>query len=95
MPELIAASEKEYEELACALAIDSERLQRMRDKLARHRQTKSLFDTRELIRNIEHAYRAIWQRHGNGLPLAGISIEQGCAKAPDALHLAAPNDMSD
>lgn len=74
LPELVTDSEEAYEELAYALANDKERLHSIRSKLARNRQEKSLFKTDDLVRNLERAYHAMWQRHQAGLPPAPIHL---------------------
>lgn len=61
LPELIAYSIEEYEEIAVQTALDRDRLAGLRQKLAKNRQTEPLFDTPRLTRNLEQAYSRMWQ----------------------------------
>jgi predicted O-linked N-acetylglucosamine transferase (SPINDLY family) len=74
LPELVAANWGEYEELAVALARDSSRLSALRQKLARNRATRPLFDTRLLVRHLESAFREILARQDAGLAPAHIRV---------------------
>jgi len=62
LPELITHSAGDYEALALRLARDPALLAGIRAKLARNRITHPLFDTPRLARNIETAYRLMWER---------------------------------
>jgi predicted O-linked N-acetylglucosamine transferase (SPINDLY family) len=75
LDELIARSLEEYEALALKLARDPALLAGLRDKLARNRESYPLFDTPRLTRNIEAAYRTMWQRHERGLPPESFAVE--------------------
>ena len=57
LPELVAASEREYEEKAVALVSDARALSQVREKLERNRLSHPLFDTRAFTRHLEDAYR--------------------------------------
>lgn len=74
MPELVTHSLTEYEELAVALARDSERLAAIRRKLMRNRDTEPLFNTAAVTRDLESAYTAIWRRQRAGLAPANIVV---------------------
>jgi predicted O-linked N-acetylglucosamine transferase (SPINDLY family) len=63
LSELIVPSLEEYEKLALTLAHDPARISALKDKLARHRDTYPLFDTKRFARNIEAAYRMMWERY--------------------------------
>jgi predicted O-linked N-acetylglucosamine transferase (SPINDLY family) len=63
LPELITHAAEEYEALALKLAHDPAILTAMRDKLARNRLTHPLFDTARFTRNLESAFRTMWERH--------------------------------
>lgn len=65
MPELISHSLKEYEDLAVHLASEVNQLFRLRQKLATHRNTTPLFDTRRFARNLEYAYKRMWRMYLN------------------------------
>jgi predicted O-linked N-acetylglucosamine transferase (SPINDLY family) len=74
LPELATASLAEYEDLARTLAQDPERLAAIRSKLMRNRDTEALFDTARFTRDLESAYRAMWERQQTGLPAASFAI---------------------
>ena len=76
LPELVAESLTEYEELALALARDPGRLAGIREKLARNRDTEPLFDTLRYTRDLETAYIAMWRRHMAGLPPSHIDLSR-------------------
>jgi protein O-GlcNAc transferase len=67
LPELIAQSPEEYERIAIHLATDNACLPQIREKLSRHLLATPLFDSRVYTTHLESAYRAIYQRHQNGL----------------------------
>ena len=60
LPELIADTLDEYEDLAVWLAESSEELQAIRRRLAKNRSAKPLFDTPRFVRNLENAYKEMW-----------------------------------
>jgi protein O-GlcNAc transferase len=66
LSELIVPSLEEYEKLALALARDPARISALKAKLAHHRGTQPLFDTKRFARNIEAAYRTMWVRYQLG-----------------------------
>jgi predicted O-linked N-acetylglucosamine transferase (SPINDLY family) len=68
LPELITESPQQYEELAVELATNPQRLAAVRQKLADHRHTTPLFDTRSFTRHLESAYARICERYRAGLP---------------------------
>ena len=61
-PELVTGSLPEYEALALHLASNPEALRGIREKLMRTRDSMPLFDTKRFARNLELAYRGMWQR---------------------------------
>jgi predicted O-linked N-acetylglucosamine transferase (SPINDLY family) len=73
LPELVASSLTDYEELALALARDPERLAAIKAKLMRNRVTEPLFDTARFTRDLESAYTTMWERHQSGLPPASFA----------------------
>jgi predicted O-linked N-acetylglucosamine transferase (SPINDLY family) len=75
MPELIANTMEEYEELAVQLAADSARMELLRRKLANNRTSTQLFDTPRFARSLESAYVRIYERYHEGLPPDHISCE--------------------
>jgi protein O-GlcNAc transferase len=66
MPELVTDSPQEYEELACKLARDPERLHSLRSTLQQNRFTHPLFDIDCFRRNIEKAYITMWEASERG-----------------------------
>ena len=67
LEELITNDLDGYHQLARALIQDRPRLAALRAKVMAARATRPLFDTARFTRNLEAAYRAIWQRHKSGL----------------------------
>jgi predicted O-linked N-acetylglucosamine transferase (SPINDLY family) len=74
LPELVTTSPQQYEDLAVALAVDPERLQELREKLAHKRSSSPLFDTPLFARHLEAAYMAMQARHQDGLPPDHIDL---------------------
>ena len=66
LPELIVPNFEEYERRAVHLARHPAELKVIRDKWAGQRTTCALFDTRRFVRNLERAYRLIWDDYSNG-----------------------------
>ena len=76
LPELIAPTWDDYENLAVMLATAPDRLAAVREKLARNRRTERLFDTPRFTRTLEAAYREIVGRARAGQPPDHIFIDQ-------------------
>ncbi|ETV97288.1 hypothetical protein, variant 1 [Aphanomyces invadans] len=74
LPELIADSLEEYEELAVALALDMDKLWELRKKLESTRTTCPLFDTMRWVRNWESAVLLAWDAHIADVPLDHIDV---------------------
>jgi len=74
LPELVTGSLEEYEALALRLARDGDLLAALRARLARNRWTHPLFDTERFARNIEAAYRQMWETWRAGQPPAAFSV---------------------
>ena len=66
LPELVAADLAEYERKAVGLATDADALRELRKRLAGNRTTWPLFDTPRFTRDLECAYRAMWDLHAAG-----------------------------
>ena len=60
LPELITHSLEEYEALAVQLARNPAQLQEIRQRLAENRLSAPLFDTPRFVRNLESAYKEMW-----------------------------------
>jgi predicted O-linked N-acetylglucosamine transferase (SPINDLY family) len=67
LPELITTTSEAYEQMAVDLATHPEKLTTIRRKLAEHRLTTPLFDTRLFAKHIEAAYTAMYERYQAGL----------------------------
>lgn len=76
MKELITKDLTQYEELAVDLAKNPEKLKAERDKLAKNRLNKPLFDTQRFVRNLENAYQTIWENYKSGNKPKLIRIEE-------------------
>jgi protein O-GlcNAc transferase len=74
LPELIAPDLREYERLAVQLARQPEELGGLRARLAANLKTWPLFDTPRLTRNLERAYRAMWEIYAAGAPPRTIVV---------------------
>jgi protein O-GlcNAc transferase len=74
LDELVATSLDEYEALALQLAREPEMLARLRRRLAQNRRTYPLFDTARFTRNLEAAYRQMWETWMAGRPPAAFSV---------------------
>jgi protein O-GlcNAc transferase len=61
LSEMITHSLEEYESLAVRVSRNADELQAIRQKLARNRLTEPLFDTPRFAKNLEKAYREMWQ----------------------------------
>jgi protein O-GlcNAc transferase len=68
LDELVTQSIDDYREMAVHLAACPDRLLALRQKLARQRRKWPLFDTPAFTRDLETAYRTMWQRYLDGLP---------------------------
>ena len=76
MDELITSSERDYAELALALARDPERLAAIRARLEANRTTTPLFDSELFTRHIERAYDLAYDRFLKGLAPADIVVPE-------------------
>ena len=74
MPELIAGSLQEYQDLAIRLAQDHSLLDGLRQKLLNNHSTYPLFDTKKQCRSIEAAFIAMWERQQGGKRPASFSV---------------------
>ena len=74
LPELVAATQVEYEKLARDLATEPRRLTKIRERLTGNRSSAPLFDTRRFAENLEAAFIEIHERHCAGLSPEHIHI---------------------
>ena len=66
MPELIASSTQEYEATALGLVRKPKQLAGYRQKLAQNRLRMPLFDIDRFTKNIEAAFRSMWETWSAG-----------------------------
>lgn len=76
LPELIATTQEDYENLAVALAHDPSRLAGIRARLQENRLSCALFDSGRFARNLEKAFAQAMERHRAGLEPDHLSIEE-------------------
>jgi protein O-GlcNAc transferase len=81
LPELITYSAEQYEERAVELASAPAELERIRNALGCNRLTQPLFDTEAHCRNLERAYRLMWERWLRGEPPETFAIERPAGSA--------------
>jgi len=74
LPELITHTLGEYEAKALELLREPQKLQELRDKLARERRGAPLFDTARFTRHLESAYLTMHERAARGAPPLGFSV---------------------
>jgi protein O-GlcNAc transferase len=67
MPELITTTQDQYESLAIELATDPEKLKVIKDKLVANLSTAPLYNTPLFTRNLESAYKEMYERYQKGL----------------------------
>jgi protein O-GlcNAc transferase len=66
LPELIAASVQEYEDMALRLAREPDLLADLRTRLQANRTTSRLFDGGQFARSLEQAYAVMWDIYASG-----------------------------
>ena len=74
LPELVTGSLAAYEELARTLAGNPEKLTAIKSQLRRNRPTSQLFDTARFVRDLEAAYRMMWERSQRGETPQSLSV---------------------
>jgi protein O-GlcNAc transferase len=74
MPELITRNLEDYEALALELAQHPGKLAGLEAKLASNRLSEPLFDTPRFVKNLEAAYRRMWEVHTSGHPPTHITV---------------------
>ncbi|CAL8078905.1 unnamed protein product [Orchesella dallaii] len=66
VPELIAHSRKDYEDISIRLGTDKEFLKAIRAKVWKARRESSLFDTANYAVDLERLYSKMWDKHERG-----------------------------
>ncbi len=74
LPEMVTTTLADYEALAGTLAHDPARLDAVRAKLARNRDTAPLFDSPRFTRHLEAAYTTMWERWQRGEAPESFSV---------------------
>ena len=74
LDELIAISEKEYEDIAIKLATDKNYMNEIKNKLKNNILSKPLFDIKLFTKNIELAYKTVHEKHNKNIPIENIEI---------------------
>ena len=74
LPELITATEAEYESLALRLATDRDGLARIRTVLRERGRESALFDVARCTRHLESAFVEMWHRNRDGQPPASFAV---------------------
>ncbi len=84
MGELVAQDWDGYRQLARALARDPERRAELRRRLEAARFRSPLYDTARFARNLEKAYRTMWERFRSGAPVERLEVveDPGMAVGP-------------
>jgi predicted O-linked N-acetylglucosamine transferase (SPINDLY family) len=76
LPELITTSVDEYEQLAFDLATNPEKLSAIKDRLSTERDNSVLFDTGQFTKDIETAYRRMYDRYFAGETPAHLFVDE-------------------
>jgi len=74
VPELITKNSKEYEDLAVELATHKNKIKQIRDKLNNNISIKPLFNTKLYAKNLEKAYKKMYENYYKGSEIADIYI---------------------
>ena len=74
LPELVVPDFTQYEARAVALAREPSALRGLRDRLQANRLTCPAFDTTRLVRNLERAYRLMWENYRAGNPPHQLTV---------------------
>jgi len=67
LTELITETEEDYESLAIELATNPIKLKSIKDKLIHNLSSAPLFDTPLFARNLESAFKTMYEKHQNGI----------------------------
>ncbi len=75
LPELVAPSLQDYEDLAISIGKNPETIASLKNRLAENRLTMPLFDTKLFTRNLESAYKKAYERYQLDLIPNNISVD--------------------
>jgi predicted O-linked N-acetylglucosamine transferase (SPINDLY family) len=76
LPELITTNLDDYQKLAITLARSKDKLQAIKEKLAKNRLTYPLFDTPAFTRDLETAYQKMWNIYQEGKSPEMIKLDR-------------------
>jgi predicted O-linked N-acetylglucosamine transferase (SPINDLY family) len=74
IPELIATSLRDYVSIAVQLARRRDELDALKERVRGARESSKLFDTRSRVRELETAYRLMYERAHAGLTPAPFNL---------------------
>jgi len=74
LPELVTQTAVQYEALAIELALNPDKLAKVKTQLASHRSTSPLFNTALFAKHIEAAYQIAYDRHHAGMAPDHITV---------------------
>jgi predicted O-linked N-acetylglucosamine transferase (SPINDLY family) len=72
--ELVASNQNEYENIAVDLAKNVKKIQFIKNKLNYNLKTTSLFDTQKFTKNIEEAYKNVYEIYKSGKPIESFYV---------------------
>ncbi|MCA9749859.1 MAG: hypothetical protein KC414_12195, partial [Romboutsia sp.] len=75
MPELIASTQEEYYNIILELALNSDKLQQIKDKIKRNKQSSVLFNQQAYISQLEQAYALIVEDYNSGNKAKTITVK--------------------
>ena len=75
LPELITASQEEYEALAIELAANPKKYRAIKEKLINNLSEATLYDTPLFTKHIESAYKTMYERYLKGLEAENIYVQ--------------------
>ena len=75
LPELVTENEKDYESLIIDLALNPDKLLKIKEKLLINRISQPLFDSEIYTRHLENAFKQAYEHHINGIMPKTIIID--------------------
>lgn len=74
VPELITKNLKDYEQLAVKLGTDKKEYKKIKTKLTKSKKRERMFNTKLFTKNLEDAYKIMWDNHTKGVPPSIIKL---------------------
>ena len=75
LPELVTENEKDYESLIIDLALNPDKLLKIKEKLLINRISQPLFDSEMYTKHLENGYKKAYEYHVNGIMQQTIDIK--------------------